>query len=211
MNFLIPPNKQQFAKLISVLNGQIELLSEFKAPAIQSWRIDWSKVDLLAATNNWESHPLFEGLHEKKASPGIYYFATKRYCSTDIHDAFVRSKIETSKIRINKGVKHPSYFSISHVPKNYRKTKCIYAGSIKKDLYGRLISHLGYGSKRTGALFLRNVLSALEKKTDIYFNYFLIDLKFRPITELIERVFQEHLTPLIGQKANKNLIITPKI
>lgn len=54
--------------------------------------------------------------------------------------------------------------NICHIPKYHKPTYCLYAGSARTGLHLRFKSHLGYGHKSTGAVFLRQTLIGIPPK-----------------------------------------------
>jgi hypothetical protein len=201
MKVLQPPGRKEINEHIAIFQNKFDLLKQFKIPKIETWTIDWKLVNKIGTARTWETQYPFSTLSLKKKSPAIYYFTTPDFCGEDLHQAFLQCKAELSRIRIANGIKNSDYYSLSHVPKSYCETNCLYAGSVKKDLLGRIIGHLGFGANRTGALFLNRVLKKIKRSTDIHFNYFFMEPRFKSITEHVERVFQDHHNPLIGRRA----------
>jgi hypothetical protein len=72
---------------------------------------------------------------------------------------------------------------------------------VKKDLHSRLLCHLGYGHPKTGALFLKQVLSGISNAQKIYFNYCFLEPRFVYIRTLAEYEKQYQLRPLLGSKS----------
>jgi hypothetical protein len=68
---------------------------------------------------------------------------------------------------------------------------------VRRKCKGR-ISHLGYKHRKTGALFLKQVLSRVSKPQKIYFNYCFLEPRFVYIRTLAEYEKQYQLKPLLG-------------
>ena len=200
------PTTEQFSTHIDRFQKQLDLLKSFKVPPFKSWLIDWSLLGKVEDSKiGWINVDELNQLKQAKYQPAIYYFISTEIIGIDVYESFLLGKSTSSTIRVNGNIKGKDFFNISHVPKNYHETNCLYVGSVKKDLYSRLKGHLGYGPNRTGALFLKQALSRLEIKPPFNLNYCLLDEKYVGVTEHIERVFQDHFKPLIGQKTFKNV------
>jgi hypothetical protein len=122
----------------------------------------------------------------------------KKY-SSHLYELFTKSKSESSRIRIEKGVGAKEFNSISHVPKVFRESNCIYVGSRKKNINERFKQHLGFGSGRTGALHMASVFALEKSLPEITFYYHILDDKYINVTEHIELVVQNKLKPFIGK------------
>lgn len=201
-----PPGRKKFINHINRFQQQLDLLAEFQTPAVKTWLIDWHELEAISLSGKcWPRLQVFKELQLAKPSPAVYFFTTVEPIEEPVYMAFRSGKAESSKRRLSTGVQDKNFLNVCHIPKQFKITHCLYAGSVKADLYGRLISHLGYGAQRTGALFLKQALDRLNEPPAIYFRYCILPPKFRNVTEHIERIFQDHLDPLLGQKALKSM------
>jgi hypothetical protein len=186
---------------------ELSLLLDFKLPKEESWELDWIKCQDVSRVNQQKKAstiPFFDRLFNFSGSPAIYYFTVEQDYAKALFDAFLLAKQTSSTIKREKGLRDKEFYSISHVPKSFKKGDCIYVGSTKTDIYGRLIQHLGLTSSgRTGALYLNQVLSSFEKKPKIKFHCYILDKKYVNVTEHIESVMQDSLDPFIGKRALK--------
>lgn len=119
--------------------------------------------------------------------------------SNHLYELFKKSKSESAKTKIENGVGATGFNSISHVPKIFRESDCIYVGSRKKNIHDRFKQHLGYGSGRTGALHMASVFSLENSIPEITFHYHILDEKYVKLTEHIECAVQNKLKPFIGK------------
>lgn len=207
---LQPFAKSDFKNYANKLKSELDLLQDFTLPPPNTWEIDWKTCLKISNTPSklkaWNSIPIFSELQKYKANPGVYYFTMAEKHAKELHNAFVEMKTNSSLVRREKGLKDQNFFNISHTPKNFNLGSCIYVGSRKKEIHGRLIQHLGFGSSnRTGALYLYQVLSYLKIKPAITFHYHLFDKKYINLTEHIECVVQDKLKPFIGRRAIKEM------
>lgn len=209
---LQPFDTNDFRNYVDKLKSELDLLRNFTLPSPKTWDIDWNTCLEIYNTPSklkaWNSIPIFSELQKYKAYPGVYYFTMAEKHAQKLHAAFVEMKTNSSLVRREKGLKDKSFLNISHTPKIFNLGSCIYVGSRKKEIHGRLIQHLGFGSSnRTGALFLYQVLSSLKSKPAITFHYHLLDKKYINLTEHIECVVQDKLKPFIGKRAIKEMKI----
>jgi len=75
----------------------------------------------------------------------------------------------------------------------------LYCGSVRNNLHGRVIQHLGNGHKDTYALQLKHWACKLELRLALH--HALVDKEFVDFTELIESALADYLTPLVGKLA----------
>jgi hypothetical protein len=188
--------KKAIDSYISEREDELELLKSFNIPKVKAWKIDWTSCDQIAMIKprNWKSISIFSDLLKNKMSPAVYYFTVSKESAEALYQAFLTVK--------SQGLQSKRFLSVSHVPKTFQKSSCIYAGSRVEGLDGRLKQHLGYGSgSRTGGLYLKQVLSNMSHKPEITFNYFLLDGKYKRVTKHIECIIQDQLKPFIGKRA----------
>lgn len=119
--------------------------------------------------------------------------------SMRLFELFAKSKDESSRISREKGIKEKEYRRISHVPKYFQESNCMYVGSRKTKINERFKQHLGYGSGRTGSLHMASVFSSEKLIPEIIFHYHILDTKYIRLTEHIECVIQNKLKPFIGK------------
>jgi hypothetical protein len=186
-------------KHITVLQAKIDRLLRFEMQDFQKWEIPFDIEFNRANPFPWHGFPEIEQLPFKSTQPAVYYFSTKEKCEKHMFDFFSQAK-KNSKNRSLEGT-----YNVSHVPKKFKDTSCIYAGSVSTGLHSRLVSHLGLGNPGTGALYLIPVLHSLPERPKIYFNFQFLDYKDLPIVEHIERLLQDSLDPLIGRKSLSRL------
>ena len=193
-------------KYVARIKDDLTLLETVKLNPIYKWEINWKDLstvtEITSRNRNWSSIPIFKMLLQQRDVPAIYYFSVESKHSKEVFEAFVKCKKDSSIIRLSKGVKADGFYNISHVPKIFKNSACIYVGSKKRDLHGRLIEHLGLvQSGRIGSLYLSQILKEVPVKPTIAFNYILLDKKYISITEHIESIVQDHLKPFIGKRA----------
>lgn len=114
---------------------------------------------------------------------------------------FTSKKSNSSEKRIGEGLKAEGFRNISHVPGIFRESRYLYVGSVTKNIHSRLSSHLGFGSGRTGALHLAEILKEIKVHPKMTFNYCMLDEKYKNLTKHIECVMQNKLKPIIGKLA----------
>lgn len=195
-------DNQLFFNHAQELKKQLSLLEEFEMPPPKKWIINWEQIVELQKTekkNKWNDIPVYEHLLKNNKNPAIYYFLVDRKDSSHFYELFSKSKIESSKIGIEKGVGSKEFKSISHVPKSFTESGCMYVGSRKTKINERFKQHLGYGSGRTGALHMASVFASEKSIPEITFYCHILEEKYIKLTEHIERVVQNKLEPFIGK------------
>jgi hypothetical protein len=184
--------------------SQGNLLKQFVMPDPLTMKIDWDileNVSLKGNKKDWSSIPFFESLISAKNSPAVYYFRTSEYDVSIIHQAFLERSFQSAMIRKSKGLRADGFINYSHVPKSFNKTTTLYVGSVRKNVHLRLREHLGYASGRTGALYLRHVLSSLSPKPEIEYFAHILPARLEQVREHIECVVQDYFKPMIGKRA----------
>lgn len=183
----------------------LECLSDFQIEEFVSWELDWLSIFDACGVGgkaDWVALPEYRELLKCRTNPAVYFFTIELKDAENIFQQFQQLKRIASEKRINQGVKAGEYYNVSHVPKVLKPSQCLYVGSRKKELHGRLIQHLGFGSNgRTGALYLSKVLATLPQMPKITFNYIILDNKYTSVTEHIECVLYDKLKPFIGKRA----------
>lgn len=190
--------KFDFGSYVKKVTKEIDKLETFSLPPLQKWIVDW---DLLKSKkkNDWSMYP-FDRLKSDKEYPFVYFFTTNEDYASGIYKALLSVRITLSDFKKQKIVPQIPIPNISHVPTTFRESTCIYVGSKKSDLYGRLISHLGHGATDTGAMHLDYALQTMNPKPYIAFNYYKLDKKYLNITEHIESAIYDELRPFIGKR-----------
>lgn len=192
-----------FGSYVKKITKEIDKLETFSLPPLQKWIVDW---ELLKSKkkNDWSMHP-FDLLKIETDYPFVYFFTTDEESAFDIYESLLSVRIILADFRKQKILPKIPIPNISHVPKDFKeKSTCIYVGSKKSDLHGRLISHLGYGSNDIGALHLEYALQKMSPKPRITFNYYKLDKQYKNITEHIESVIYDKLDPFIGKRGIKD-------
>ena len=195
-------DNQLFSDYAEKLRSEISLLENFELPTFKKWVINWQEIQelqVLAKRDKWNNLPVYKELIENKNNPAIYYFLVEKKESKYLFDLFLKNKNKSSRVRIEQGVGAKDFRSISHVPKIFMESGCIYVGSRKKNLHDRFKQHLGYGSGRTGALHMASVFSSEKLIPEISFYYHILDPNLVRVTEHIECVVQNELKPFIGK------------
>ncbi|MFA5972082.1 MAG: hypothetical protein WC780_07005 [Lentimicrobiaceae bacterium] len=168
-----------------------ELIS--KADAISKIRIHWQtpvEIDCQALSNAEEFKKLvaYTNLEKVRNKPAIYYFEIK----SEIEAKTIVNSLATFKIQEERSC-----------PKIEKKrsleSKYLYCGSIKKGLHGRLIQHLGFGSKNTYGLQLSHWAKELHLVLEL--NYAWLESDQVESTELIESALAMKIKPLVGKIA----------
>ena len=195
-------DKQLFSTYAQKLRKEISLLENIELPSFKKWTIDWQQIQDLqksAKTDKWNTLPVYKELLVNKNNPAIYYFLVDKKQSKYLFDLFLKNKNESSRLRIEQGVGAKDFRSISHVPKIFLESTCIYVGSRKKNIHERFKQHLGYASGRTGALHMASVFSSGKSIPKISFHYHILRPELVHLTEHIECVVQNQLKPFIGK------------
>jgi hypothetical protein len=106
--------------------------------------------------------------------------------SYDLTNIFEKFKSENNEMKLSK------------INKSNKESKVLYVGSVLSNFKGRLIQHLGFGSKSTYSLKLGKW--ATTKKIEITIEYFLInDLS----SELTIRILEKKLAVLLNPQFGK--------
>jgi hypothetical protein len=180
---------------VDILKQINEKASELnrKAQKLTEIEIVWGSpivIDCNELTNleNIKSDKRFIFFNSINKVPAIYYF-------------IIKSKIEPNivvhHLNIYKKSKQRSCPKIDK--KRNLESRYLYCGSIKKGIHGRLIQHLGFGSKNTYGLQL--VHWAKKLNLELEFNYCFLDPKYVEFTELIESSLALKINPLVGKIA----------
>ena len=191
-----------FAHYIQSRRDIIARLESFRLPMVQSWEIDWQflkEIAMKKSEASWDSLPIYKDLRANKNTPGIYFLSIEKSDSLKLFTTFQKQKEFSALIGNENGVRADGFLNISHVPKNFRESDCLYVGSRKKNLHERFRQHLGFGASRTGALHLGKVLAKTRLKPTITFNYYLLERQDEDLTVEIESIIQKHLKPIIGK------------
>jgi hypothetical protein len=201
------PTPEHISQHISYFQEDIDLLKELKEqiPHSKKWQINWDEIDLIASTENWENLPIYKTLKKAKDQPPIYFFSSPELFSYEVYKSFSTGKNKSTRHRNKSGIGHEEFINICHIPKYYKETYCLYVGSKRNGLHERFKSHLGYGHKNTGSIFLRQSLIGIQNPPKIYFNYCILEKKYRRVIEHLERMLQDRNDPLIGQRVYKSI------
>lgn len=175
------------------LQSELELLKSFTLPDFKNWQIDWALSQAITQTPGkkkpWHQVDACKEMIALKSSPAIYYFTCDELDAPAIYSEFMTQK----KSRLN---------NVSFVPDEFRGGNCIYVGSRRFGLHGRMVQHLGFKEKGgTGALYLHHVIKAMPVEPVITFHYVVLDSKYTNLTKHIEAVVQDELKPFIGKRA----------
>ena len=193
-----------FSAYAKKMKMELSALENLKLPEPLHLKIDWTMLDNISTTNEWNKIQPFGELYRLKSNPAIYYFEIDESKAEEIFASFTNCKKNSSQIRRESGVKEKNFYNLCHVPKKFQKSPCLYAGSVKRDLYTRLKQHLGYAkSGRTGALHLKRVFGSLVPYPAIDFRAYIFNKSMSNLTEHIELVVQTTLNPILGLKAFK--------
>ncbi|MDF2385374.1 hypothetical protein JMG10_28170 [Nostoc ellipsosporum NOK] len=184
---------------LRLLQTKIDRLKEFRMEEFQHWVLNFEDIKNNQQEKSWLNIPELNFLHSRKIYPAVYYFSSENVCDFDFYTSFRNAKSDSLNER-RQGKTGKQTYNISHVPK-YKETRCIYAGSVLTNLYGRLISHLGGGNPGTSALYLSQIVEPLSVKPKVTLHYQLLELKYIPVVEVLERIVQDTLNPLIGRKS----------
>ncbi|HLP35963.1 hypothetical protein [Lacibacter sp.] len=186
------------------LRLKADKLNDFNLPNAENFEIDWELINTIALSKNkykWQELPIYKNLLSNRNLPAVYYFIIARGNIELIHELYKQSKEFHAEVAKSKGVRDEGFRNVSHVPKTFNETECLYVGSRKCNVHQRLIQHLGFGSKRTGALNLVNVLGTSQSKFSITFYCHILNEDHIDITVDIEAAIQSSLKPLIGKNS----------
>lgn len=189
---------KSFAEYASRFQKELELLKDFELPAFRSWEINWERSRSIWETPGkkkpWEKIEECKEMITNKHLPGVYYFSCElKYCET-LFNNFVRQKAKKNN-------------NISFVPYSFKGGNCIYVGSRKFGIHGRMIQHLGFPERcGTGALYLYHVIKEMPLIPAITFHYTTLDPKYKNLTKHIEAVLQDELKPFIGKRSIENIL-----
>jgi hypothetical protein len=184
------------------LRLKADKLDAFTLPNVEKFKIDWTLINTIARSKNkykWQELSIYRKLLSKRKLPAVYYFIITKGDIKFIHKLYKDSKELHAEIAKSKGVRAEGFRNVSYVPEKYSETDCLYVGSRKCDMHQRFIQHLGFGSKRTGALNLANVLGTSQSKFSITFYCHILDEAHIHVTTDIEAAIQTALNPLIGK------------
>jgi len=200
------PDKYPFAQHVKNVTRQLSALEKLELPQPLKWTIDWKIVKNIAEQGNgkaiFSSYPFFKGLSQQDSFPAIYHFSIERSTCPALYGAFRIAKDESSEYRRNKNIKDPGFRNICHVPKYLGTTKCLYVGSVKKNVASRIQQHLGLiNTGRTGAMYLRHILPLLTAPPTTKITVYFFDKPYVHLTEHMEYVFQTSLRPLLGKRS----------
>lgn len=123
----------------------------------------------------------------RKDIPAIYYFKLIN-CADP--------KVVVEKLRKFKDAKTHSCPKIDN---RGFESEYLYCGSVRKNLHGRLIQHLGKGHKLTYSLQL--AYWACDLDLCIEYHYAWLDKKHVGFTELLESALARRISPLVGRAA----------
>jgi hypothetical protein len=129
-----------------------------------------------------------QALFLEKFTPAVYYF---ELLDISINDSIIKA------LKSFKDKRERSCPKIDM--RRSQSSTCLYCGSVKTNLHGRLIQHLGKSHKSTYALQL--LYWASDLKLELKFHYAWIDSNFGDFTELLESALAEKLNPLVGKLA----------
>jgi hypothetical protein len=190
------------------IKEEISLLELFELPEPIIWKINWRELMIIESKNfkTWKKVEFFNKISDSKKNPALYVFNIKSNNSQLIFEEFAKCKALSSQIKIEKGLKDKEFINFCHVPVEFRKSKCLYAGSVKCNLDLRLKQHLGYiNSGRTGALYLKQALQNFDVPPLIEIKAYVLEKKYVNLTEHLESVVQDTLKPILGKRALKKI------
>ena len=200
------PEQFPFAQHVQQLTKQLNLLKKLGIPTAFTWKVDW-KVTLMddashVKTTLFKKHSFFSTIGEKDSQPAVYTFSIQPKAQQAIFEKYAALKKISADIRKSKGVRHPEFFNICHVPRQLEESSYLYVGSVKKAVLSRIHQHLGIASSgRTGALYLRQLVPLLLKPPEIEISVYFFDRQYKHLTEQMEYVFQRKLNPMLGKKS----------
>lgn len=173
----------------SILRKSNDLIS--KANSITSTQVEWQTpitIDCSIISTNAkgidESH--LNKLLAKADFPALYYFKLVEYQNSR---SLLDKLVEFKKTKTHSCPKIDKNRSI--------ESQYLYVGSVKNNLHGRLIQHLGKGHKLTYSLQLSHWATELGLKLE--YNYGWIDKQRKDVTELLESALTDTLLPLVGK------------
>lgn len=145
---------------------------------------DYLSVDI-RKSKEWS--PLFKDLLQNKNRPVLYWITFK---NNDLDK--VRAAISNYML-YNGERKTPA------LRKNTEKdSNCLYVGKVKRNFWGRVIQHLGYGrSKRTQGLQLYHWAKPLKLHLQVSYLYF--PQAMSEIISMYELIIAQQMQPIIGR------------
>ena len=182
-----------FHDYASSLQAEIELLKDFKLPSFESWVIDWKQSraiwEMPGKRKQWSQIKECGEMIFRRNLPVVYYFTCASENAKPIYESFVLQKAKDTH-------------NISSIPGNFKGGDCIYVGSRKSGVHGRMIQHLGFPEKcGVGALYLYHVTRNMPFIPAITFHYATLLPKYINLTKHIEAVLQDELKPFIGKRS----------
>lgn len=182
-----------FYDYASSLQAELELLKDFTLPGFESWVIDWKQSravwEIPGKQKPWNRIKECEEMISRRNLPVVYYFTCNPESAKPIYESFIVQKAKDTH-------------NISSIPDNFKGGNCIYVGSRKNGVHGRMIQHLGFAEKcGVGALYLYHVTKNMRFIPTITFHYATLLPKYRNLTKHIEAVLQDELKPFIGKRS----------
>jgi hypothetical protein len=173
----------------SIIRKSNDLIS--KANSLTSIQFEWQppiNIDCCNISTN------IKGIEESQLNPlvtkvdfpALYYFKLIEYPN---HQNII------DRLKQFKDKKTHSCPKIDN--KRSMESQYLYVGSVKNNLHGRLIQHLGKGHKLTYSLQLNHWSTDLNLKLE--YNYAWLDKKHKDVTELLEAALADYLLPLVGK------------
>ena len=130
----------------------------------------------------------FDRLRNSRHLPAIYYF---------------KLLDNSENLKIIKALEDFKGLKTRSCPKIDRKRSpdsiFLYCGSVRNNLHGRLVQHIGKGHKDTYALQLMHWACQLNLRLELH--HALLDKEFVDFSELIESALADYLNPLVGKLA----------
>lgn len=171
------------------INKKAEDLRQI-ASQLSKINIKWEKPIRLIC-NQIESYnykDIHSHLVEYRKEPAIYFF--KIICQNSGNDIVQSlSQFKTHKLR-----------TCSQIDKKrVQSSSFLYCGSVKKELHGRLVQHLGFGSSQTGSLQLTHW--AKDLNLHLEFHYAWLGQENIKYTTYVESALANQIRPLVGRYA----------
>lgn len=139
-----------------------------------------------------EKFELLKVIKENNEKPSIYWFEIIN--KSDSQNEKLWKKFRSSK-NIGAG-----WWTKANNDVEFN-TNILYLGKVEKNLFGRLLQHLGIAHKKTSSLKLRKWFKDFED-VDLKFRYIQFDQDILPYLEDFENIYWRNFKPLLGQEPN---------
>jgi hypothetical protein len=198
-------NYNQTKGIIKNLGKQIFDISESNYK-YETFVIETNKLPLPKEEGNIRTHSvlnlLFQFLLDNKSMPMIYWFEITEGNPIDLRNQYIKYS-EKQKNEAKKQVEKDKreYMVVpafTKTPKN-PQSKILYVGKVKKDMYGRIVSHLGYhhSSPDTQGLQIARLTHGLNIKLNLHI--VILPAILADLTGYIEHQIANKINPLLGK------------